>query len=98
MQFPSNKASTNAFNSICKIKPDKCEDPDSNTEREVLGILHDLEKCHHHCFTYEVIIITDHKQLVAIFKKDIARLSLRFQRILQQTPEYNSKMLYKSGT
>ena len=47
----------------------------SNTEREALGILHDLKKFYHYCFAQEVSIITDHNCLVAIFKKGIATLS-----------------------
>ena len=46
----------------------------SNIDKEALGILHDLEKFHHYCFGREVIVITDHKPLVAIFKKDVATL------------------------
>ena len=38
----------------------------SNIEREVLGILHDLKKIHHYCFTRDVNVITYHKLLVAI--------------------------------
>ena len=41
----------------------------SNIKQEALGILHGLEKFHHYCFAREVLIITDHKPLVAIFKK-----------------------------
>ena len=44
----------------------------SNIEMDVLGILHGLEKFYHYCFTREVSIVTDHKLLVAIFKKDVA--------------------------
>ena len=39
----------------------------SNIEREALGILHGLEKFHHYCFAREVLVITDHKPLVAMF-------------------------------
>ena len=41
----------------------------SNIERGALGILHGLEKFHHYCFAREVHIITNHKPLVAIFKR-----------------------------
>ena len=47
----------------------------SNIEREVLGILHGLEKFHHYCFTREASIITDHKLLVEIFKEDVVTSS-----------------------
>ena len=51
----------------------------SNIEREVVGILYGLIKFHHHCFAREVSIITDHKLLVVIFKKDVATLSQRLK-------------------
>ena len=47
----------------------------SNIEHEVLGIIHGLEKFHHSCFGRNIIIISDHKLLVTIFKKDVATLS-----------------------
>ena len=49
----------------------------SNIEREVLGILHGLEKFHHYCFARNVNVITNHKPLVAIFKKDLVTLLQR---------------------
>ena len=51
----------------------------NNIERETLGILHGLEKFHQYCFAREMSIITDHKPLVAIFKKDVTALSQRLQ-------------------
>ena len=42
----------------------------SNIESRALCILYRLMKFHHYCFVREVSIITDHKPLVAIFKKD----------------------------
>ena len=54
----------------------------SNIEQEMLGILHRLEKFHHYCFGREVLVITDHKPLVAMFKKDVATLSQCIQHIL----------------
>ena len=56
-----------------------------NVEREVLGILNGLEKCHHYYFTCEVRMIMDHKLLIAICKKDVTSLSHRLQRITQYT-------------
>ena len=47
----------------------------SHIGREALGILHGLQTFHHYCFAREVSKITDHKPLVAIFKKDVATLS-----------------------
>ena len=47
----------------------------SNIEREALGILHGFEKFHHYCLARKVHVITNHKPLVSIFKKDVAMLS-----------------------
>ena len=55
-----------AFASIC-LTSIKCRY--SNIEREMLGILHWLKKFHYYCFVRDVNVITDHKPLVAIFKK-----------------------------
>ena len=47
----------------------------SNIVSEALGILDRLEKFHYYCFMREVYMITDHKPLVFIFRKDVAILS-----------------------
>ena len=69
----------------------------SNIKRETLGILHSPEKSHHYCFPHEVSIVTDHKPLVAVFKKYVASLSHRLQRIILCIDQYNVKILYKPG-
>ena len=69
----------------------------SNIEQEALGILHGLEKCHLYCFSREVLIITDHKLLVSIFKKDIATLSQHIQCILLKIHQYWVQIIYKPG-
>ena len=60
----------------------------SNIKLEALGISHGLEKFHHYCFGREVLIITDHKLLVSIFKKDVATLSQCIQHILLKIHQY----------
>ena len=69
----------------------------SNMEREALGIVHGLENFHHYCFVRKVSMITDHKLLVAIFKKDIATLSQRLQLILLRIHQYHVKIINKPG-
>ena len=69
----------------------------SNIEREALGILHGLKKCHHYCFAREVLVITNHKPLVAIFKKDAATLSQHIQCILLKIHQYRVQIVYKPG-
>ena len=56
------------------------------------------QKFHHYCFTREVSIITDHKPLVAIFKKDVATLLQRLQQILLRIHQYRFKIICKPGS
>ena len=69
----------------------------SNIECKALGILHGLEKFHHYCFGREVLIITDHKPLVSIFKKDVATSSQRIQHILLKIHQYRVQVIHKPG-
>ena len=81
MQFPRNEAPDNAalWSIAFMNKSLTCaETCYGNTERVALGILHCLNKFHHYCFSHEVSMITDHKSLVAIFKKDGGSLSYRW--------------------
>ena len=63
----------------------------------MLGILHGLEKFHHYCFGREVLITTDHKPLVAMFKKDVATLLQHIQCILLKIHQYRVQTIYKLG-
>ena len=58
----------------------------------MLGILHDLEKFHLYCFGHEVGVITDHKFLVALFKKDVAIFKVYYCGYTSAT-----KIPYKAG-
>ena len=69
----------------------------SNFECEALGILHGLEKFHHYCFGREVLVITDHKPLVSMFKKDLATLSQCIQHILLKIHQYRVQIIFKHG-
>ena len=64
---------------------------------EALSILYRLKKFCHYCFAGEVSIITDHKPLVAICKKDVATLSQRIQQILLRIHQYRVRIIYKPG-
>ena len=46
-------------------------------------------------FHHEVSMIIHHKLLLAIFKKDVASLSQRLQRLLLQIHQYSRRILYK---
>ena len=69
----------------------------SKIKWEALGILHGLEKFHHYCFGREVLIITEHKLLVSMFKKDVATLSQHIQHILLKIHQYKVQIIYKPG-
>ena len=69
----------------------------SNIEHEGLGILHSLEKFSLYCFGRELLIITDHKPLVAMFKKDMATLSQHMQWILLKILQNRVQIIYKLG-
>lgn len=69
----------------------------SNIEREALGILHALEKFHHYTYGRYTRIITDHKPLLAIFKKDVATASPRLQRIMMRIHQYHVSLHYRPG-
>ena len=60
----------------------------SNIKHEALGILHGLEKFYHYCFSREVLVITDHKPLVSMFKRDVASLLQCIQCILLKIHQY----------
>ena len=70
----------------------------NNIECEVLGILlHGLEKFHHYCFGREVLIITDHRPLISMFKKDVATLLQHIQHIMLNIHQYRVQIIYKPG-
>ena len=73
------------------------EQRSSNIKHEALGLLHGLEKFYHYCFGREVLVITDHKLLVSIFKKDVATLTQWIQCILLKIHQYRVQIIYKPG-
>ena len=75
----------------------RAENRYSNIEWDALGKLYSLEKFRHSCFVWEVSIITDHKPLIAIFKKDATTLSQRLQQILLRIHQYRVRIIYKPG-
>ena len=69
----------------------------SNIEREGLGIVAWARKFHHYCLAREVHIITDHKPLLAIFKKDVATLLQQIQHILLKIHQYRVHIFTNLG-
>ena len=76
-------------NRIHKQKHNKYRNPlQQNTE--TLGIPHGLKKFHHYCFADEVCMGSDHEPPVSTFKKCVASLSHRLQRILLRIHQYKN--------
>ena len=85
IQFPGNEAPDNAAMWSIEFVSKNLTSAEihyCNTKRDALGILHDLETFHQYCFTNDIRLVTNHKLLVAVSKKDIGSLSHRLQRIL----------------
>ena len=70
----------------------------SNIECKALGILLGLEKFHHYCFSREILIITDHKPLISMLKKDVTTLLQCMQCIMLKIHQYRVQIIYKPGS
>ena len=54
----------------------------SNIEREMLAVVHGLEKFHYYVYGRGVTVETDHKPLEVIFKKHLATAPPRIPRMM----------------
>lgn len=66
-------------------------------EKEMLAIVYGLEKFHHYVYGREVIVTTDHKPLVNITQKSLAKAPKRLQSMLLRIQDYNYKLIFKPG-
>ena len=69
----------------------------SNIKHEALGILHGLEKFHHYCFGREVLMITDHKLLVSMFKKRCGHTVTMHPAHATKIHQYRVQIIYIPG-
>ena len=98
MQFPRNEAPNNAalwLLTFVSKSLTSAETQYNNVEREVFGIIHGLEKFYHYYFTNKVNRLSDQKPPAVIFKRDVAKLSYKLQRMLLLMHQNNTKILYK---
>lgn len=58
-------------------------------EKEMLAVSYGLTKFHHYTYGRDVMVITDHKPLVSIKKKPLAKAPRRLQNLLLKCQEYN---------
>ena len=70
----------------------------SRIERELLAQVFGLEHNHHYTFGRRVILWTDDKPLISIYKKPLASAPKRLQRLLLQLQQYDVDLRYKPGS
>ncbi|XP_044756800.1 uncharacterized protein K02A2.6-like [Coccinella septempunctata] len=66
-------------------------------EKEMLAIVYGVKKFHQYVYGREIIVETDHKPLIHIFKKPLIDCPMRLQRMLLDLQVYNLKVVYKPG-
>ena len=68
-----------------------------NIDRELLGVVHAMEKFSNFTPGHKTIIHTDHKPLLALFQKNIINAPPRLARLLLRVSLYDLEMVYKKG-
>ena len=69
----------------------------ANIERELLGVVARVEKFHTFCYGRSTYVLSNHKPLSAIVKKDLVNAPPRLQRLLLRLQKYNIQIQYKPG-
>ena len=70
----------------------------SNIEREMLGVVFSILHFKHFTFGHKVHIITDHKPLITLFRKNLHTTSPRLSHMLVQILDYNIEFHHQEGT
>ena len=69
----------------------------SNIEREMLAVVHGLEKFHYYAYGRHVVVESDHKPLKAIFKKPLSNSPPRIARMLLRIQKCDVEITYVPG-
>ena len=75
----------------CALTP--AEQRYSQIEKELLAQVFGLEHNHHYTFGRRVILWTDHKPLISIYKKPLASAPKRLQRLLLRLQQYDVDLI-----
>ncbi|KAJ1525507.1 hypothetical protein ONE63_010315 [Megalurothrips usitatus] len=77
----------------------QCEQNYAQVEKELLAIVYSCQKFHHYIYgNPKIVILTDHKPLVSIFKQPISTInSKRITRLVLKTLAYNLDVQYLPG-
>ena len=70
----------------------------SQIEKELIAQVFGLEHNHHYTFGRRVILWTDHKPLITIYKKPLASAPKRLQRLLLRLQQYDVDLRYRPGS
>ena len=69
-----------------------------NIEREILGVVFSILHFKHITFGRKVHIVTDHKPLITLFRKNLHATSPRLSCMLVQILDYNIEFHHQEGT
>ena len=69
-----------------------------NIERELLGVVFAVLHFKHFTYGRPVMIISDHKPLVSLFKKSLTSSSPHLSRMLLQILDYDLNIVYQEGS
>ena len=70
----------------------------SNIEREMLGVVFSILHFKNFTFGQKVHVITDHKPLITLFRKNLHATSPRLSHMLVQILDYNIEFHHQEGT
>ena len=71
---------------------------DRNIEREMLGVVYALTKFHQYTYGRHITVITDHKPLESLRKKNINDCPARLQRMFLRIQAYDYTIVYRAGS
>ena len=65
----------------------------ANIESELLGLVAGVEKFHTFCYGWSTIILSNHKPMASIVKRDLVNAPPRLQRLLLRLQKYDVTIL-----
>jgi transposase InsO family protein len=69
----------------------------SQIEKELLAVVFATKKFHHYIYGAKAIVQSDHKPLIPIMKKNLAKVPARLQSMILKLQPYDLDLIYKKG-
>ena len=82
---------------FCSKTLTECQSRYSNIERELLALVHGVQRYHTYVYGRTFAVVTDHRPLVTICAKPLYAASPRLQRMLVKLQGYNFDIMYQPG-